>query len=125
MFKYSVATAFVGLALSTLPVQASTNSVVAGCSGGANCVALVQAEIARYRGTPAQKDRAIANLVSALAGVANGSNGKSIAGAIAFAGTQSSNNGQQQQIAQIANTISTGAGQTNTAAIAGQQASGN
>ncbi|MET3614408.1 hypothetical protein ABID16_002745 [Rhizobium aquaticum] len=125
MFKYSVAAAVAGLALSTLPVQASTNSVVAGCSAGGNCVALVQAEIARYRGTPAQKDRAIANLVAALAGVANGSNDKAIAGAIAFAGSQSSNSGQQQQIAQIANTVSTGAPQTTTAAVAGQQASAN
>lgn len=125
MLKYSVAVSLAGLALTTLPAQASINSVVAGCSGGGNCVALVQAEIAGFRGTAAQKDRAIANLVAALAGVATGSNGKAIAGAIAFAGTQSSSNGQQQQISQIASTISSGTGLTSTAAISGTQGSAN
>lgn len=125
MFRYLALTTVAALTLSTLPANASVNSVVAGCSGGGNCVALVRAEIAGYRGTAAQKDRAIANLVAALAGAANGANGRSIAGAIAFAGTQSSNVGQQQQISQIANTISSGATQTTTAVVAGQQGSGN
>ncbi|WP_230837725.1 hypothetical protein [Rhizobium sp. C1] len=83
VFRYSALTAIAAIAIFTLPAQASVNSVFASCSGGGNCVALVQAEIAGLTDTAAHKNRLIAN------------------------------------------TISSGASQTATAAISGQQGSAN
>jgi hypothetical protein len=126
MKKFIVAAVSVGLSVIAAPSFASTQSVVSGCAGGGACVALVTAEIATFTGTKAQKDRKIAALVAALANLnATGGVRSNISQAISYAATQSSSAQQRQQIASIANTYSSGAGQTETASNGPTQGSGN
>lgn len=129
MKKFIIAGLSITLSMFSIPTFASTQSVVKGCISGGDCLALVKAEIATFKGTPAEKDRKIAALVAALVNASTGTNQSGIAKGIAYAGSQSANSQQRQQIASIASAVNNclgplGSCLTETASD-GQQAQGN
>ena len=107
MKRIVIAGLSVAIAMFSNAALASTSSVVKGCTtgGSGDCLALVKAEIASFKGTPAERDRKIAALVAALVNASTGASNAGIAQGIAYAGKQSSDSQQRQTIASIANTV--------------------
>ncbi|CAN7591291.1 hypothetical protein [Rhizobium sp. LjRoot254] len=105
MFKRTVVAMAFACAVLPSIAFASAASVAAGCASGGNCVALVNAEIAAMGGSPADKDKAIADLVVAIGNEAQSvqpETRQSMANAVDAAALQVSNPEQRARIVAIA-----------------------
>lgn len=103
---------------SATAVLAEPGSVARSCAAGADCVSLVNAEIAGMEGTAAEKDKAIADLVVAIgteSQTASPDRCNDMAVAVRTSASSVSGADQQTRIISVAETMCTQ--QTVTAAV--------
>jgi hypothetical protein len=104
-YKILIASAFM---LTSSIAWADPSQVTQSCRAGANCTALVNQEIAGMRGSQAEKDKAIADLVVSIgteSQTANAQTCQNMADAVRVSASSVSDAGQQARIKEIADSM--------------------